>query len=234
LASANPVLDPLLLTPLRNAVVNSAWGRGKKDIPPGIARKLQDTTVITSVEPVAPAFARNRDVARSMRVEKVSDRAKGQQFKVRDERQGRGAPQAANAPRAETLKADTPKADKADRGGRSSDTLRVKEQPQKEKPQKEQRGVSPQAERAARPVAPRAERVAKPAKAERVERPVQPQGERVSRPVERPKAKAQAAPAQPRVQNVQRAEPQQKQKQQQSPAKPAPAQGGGKGKGKKP
>ena len=43
LASVNPVLDPLLLTPLRNAVVNSAWGRGKKDIPPGIARKLDDT-----------------------------------------------------------------------------------------------------------------------------------------------------------------------------------------------
>ncbi len=41
LASVNPVLDPLLVTPLRNAVVNSAWGRGKKDIPPGIARKLQ-------------------------------------------------------------------------------------------------------------------------------------------------------------------------------------------------
>src|SRR5688500_1375849 len=64
LANVNPVLDPLLLTPLRNAVVNSAWGRGKIDIPPGIARKLNDTTVFTSVEPVAPAFARNRDVAR--------------------------------------------------------------------------------------------------------------------------------------------------------------------------
>jgi hypothetical protein len=38
LASVNPVLDPLLVTPLRNAVVNSAWGRGKIDIPPGIAR----------------------------------------------------------------------------------------------------------------------------------------------------------------------------------------------------
>ena len=84
LASVNPVLDPLLVTPLRNAVVNSAWGRGKKDIPPGIARKLQDTTVITSTDVVAPAF--RRDLARSMRVERVSDRAKGQQFKVRDER----------------------------------------------------------------------------------------------------------------------------------------------------
>jgi hypothetical protein len=96
LASVNPVLDPLLVTPLRNAVVNSAWGRGKKDIPPGIARKLQDTTVITSTDVVAPPF--RPDLARTMRVEKASDRAKGQQFKVRDERPGRGTPQAANAP----------------------------------------------------------------------------------------------------------------------------------------
>src|SRR5215213_2862729 len=54
LASVNPVLDPLLLTPLRNAVVNSAWGRGKIDVPPGIARKLRDTTVVTSTTPAAP------------------------------------------------------------------------------------------------------------------------------------------------------------------------------------
>ena len=55
LASVNPTLDPLLVTPLRNAVVNSAWGRGKKDIPPGIARKLHDTTVITSTTPARAA-----------------------------------------------------------------------------------------------------------------------------------------------------------------------------------
>jgi hypothetical protein len=83
LASVNPVLDPLLLTPLRNAVVNSAWGRGKKDIPPGIAKKLRETTVITSTTPAAPPF--RRDVARSMRVETAPDRAKGQKLKVRDE-----------------------------------------------------------------------------------------------------------------------------------------------------
>src|SRR5215203_295631 len=95
LAQVNPVLDPLLLTPLRNAVVNSAWGRGKIDIPPGIARKLRDTTVITSTAPVAPAF--RPDLPKSMRVETASGRAKGQEFQVRDERQGRGAPQASEA-----------------------------------------------------------------------------------------------------------------------------------------
>ena len=89
LAGVNPVLDPLLYTPLRNAVVNSAWGRGKKDIPPGIAKKLNDTVVVTSRDPIAPTF--RPDLRRAMRVETVSDRGKGQKFKVKDERgNGRG------------------------------------------------------------------------------------------------------------------------------------------------
>ena len=75
----------------------SAWGRGKIDIPPGIARKLNDTTVITSTTPVAPPF--RPDLAKAMRVNTASDRAKGQKFKVRDERQGRGAPQTAQTTR---------------------------------------------------------------------------------------------------------------------------------------
>src|SRR5688572_22528705 len=76
LANVNPVLDPLLFTPLRNAVVHSAWGRGKKDIPPGIAKKLDDTPVVTSTRPVAPSF--RPDLERRMRVETASDRGKGQ------------------------------------------------------------------------------------------------------------------------------------------------------------
>jgi hypothetical protein len=102
LASVNPVLDPLLLTPLRNAVVNSAWGRGKIDIPPGIARKLRDTTVVTSTTPAAPPF--RPDFAKSMRVNSVPDHAKGQKFQVRDERRG-SAPPAPAAQRAEQPRA---------------------------------------------------------------------------------------------------------------------------------
>jgi hypothetical protein len=37
-ARVQPTLDPLLLTPLRNAVLHSAWGRGKIGLPPGIAK----------------------------------------------------------------------------------------------------------------------------------------------------------------------------------------------------
>lgn len=233
LASVNPVLDPLLLTPLRNAVVNSAWGRGKKDIPPGIAKKLQDTTVITSTDPVAPPF--RPDLARAMRVESASGRAKGQQLKVKDERQGHAAVKEERQQGRAALKDE--------RQGRGASQAAPRSEPVKT----ERRGndrVAPQAERAAKPVAPKAERVtrsvpkperaapkveraapkaeraAQPApRAERVSKPVQPKAERVSRPVERP----------------QRAEPQQKQQQKQErPAQAQPSQGGGKGKAKKP
>jgi hypothetical protein len=96
LAHVNPVLDPLLLTPLRNAVVHSAWGRGKKDLPPGIARKLRDTSVVASTTPVSPAS--RKGLARSMNVESVSERVKGQKFKVKDERQGKAIAQSPQGP----------------------------------------------------------------------------------------------------------------------------------------
>jgi len=211
-----------LATPLRNAVVKSAWGRGKKDIPPGIARKLQDTTVITSTALVEPRF--RRDFARTMRVEPVSDRVKGQKFKVKDERPGRGAPQALNAPPAETFRND--RADRGNgRGDRGNDrTDRGGGPPARDIPRaaapnnrpQNDRGNAPQAERAARPVAPQAERVARPAKpersakperparpapkVERPSRPVQPQGSRVSQPVEQPRPQQQRPQAQPRPQ----------------------------------
>ena len=220
LASVNPVLDPLLLTPLRNAVVNSAWGRGKKDIPPGIARKLQDTTVITSTDVIAPPF--RRDLARAMRVEKVSDRAKGQQFKVRDERQGRGAPQAAVAPTERgggppvergggqpAERGNNPAAERrggppaerqtgppADRG-RSAREIPRPAAP-REQPRNDRRVATPQAERPARPAQqrPQAERVSRPVRpAPRVERPANPAPRRVERPaprVERPQPQPRA------------------------------------------
>src|SRR5258705_6241443 len=96
LAPVRPVLDPLTLTPLRNAVLHSAWGRGKIDLPPGIAKKLYNTPVLTSAAPLAPPF--RKDLARVMRVEPVPERAKHQKLQLRDERQagaGRTSDQAA-------------------------------------------------------------------------------------------------------------------------------------------
>lgn len=96
LASVNPVLDPLTLTPLRNAVIRSAWGRGKTDLPPGIAKKLGDTRVVTSQVPVAPPF--KKDFARAMQFESVNSRFKNRKFNVKDERGPKGPPPQAQAP----------------------------------------------------------------------------------------------------------------------------------------
>jgi hypothetical protein len=85
LASLRPTLDPLTLTPLRNAVIHSAWGRGKIDLPPGIAKKLRDTPVFVSGD--IRESASRKDLAKSMRVERVSDTARKQKFKIKDERQ---------------------------------------------------------------------------------------------------------------------------------------------------
>ncbi|HTG94861.1 MAG TPA: DUF6600 domain-containing protein [Pyrinomonadaceae bacterium] len=83
--SLRPTLDPLTLTPLRNAVIHSAWGRGKIDLPPGIAKKLRDTPVFFSGD-IRESPSR-KDLARSMRVERISDTARNQKFKIKDERQ---------------------------------------------------------------------------------------------------------------------------------------------------
>jgi hypothetical protein len=86
LAQVRPVLDPLTLTPLRNAVVHSAWGRGKIDLPPGIAKKLYETQVITSSVPNKSPF--RNDLAKAMRIEAAPEKAKGTKFQIRDERGG--------------------------------------------------------------------------------------------------------------------------------------------------
>ncbi|HEX7297333.1 MAG TPA: FecR family protein, partial [Pyrinomonadaceae bacterium] len=79
----NAVLDPLLMTPLRNAVVHSAWGyRGKKDLPPGIAKKLYERQVIASSAPQDLPF--RRDFARRFGVATVPDRVKNKRFKVNE------------------------------------------------------------------------------------------------------------------------------------------------------
>ncbi|HEX3142348.1 MAG TPA: DUF6600 domain-containing protein [Pyrinomonadaceae bacterium] len=85
LASMRSTLDPLTLTPLRNAVVHSAWGRGKIDLPLGIAKKLYDTRVFVGNDVRESRFRQDRGQA--MRVERISEQARNQKFKVRDERQ---------------------------------------------------------------------------------------------------------------------------------------------------
>jgi len=249
LAHVNPVLDPLLLTPLRNAVVHSAWGRGKKDLPPGIARKLRDTTVVASTTPVAPSF--RRDLARSMRVESVSERVKGQKFKVKDERQGTAIAQSPPAP--DQIRVP-------DRIQRGSDRreLRAVEQEQRRQ-QKDQRRINRpvrevQAERAVESARqrPQGERVAAKAeqraqKAATAPQPVPARREPGRVKITRPEKRIEQAPPvrqQPAARPVERRaapvaapqrQPQQKieRKQERQPPNPQRPEGGkGRGKGK--
>jgi hypothetical protein len=261
LAQVNPVLDPLLVTPLRNAVVHSAWGRGKIDVPPGIAKKLRDTTVITSTTPVAPPF--RPDVAKSMRVETVSDRAKGQKFKVRDERQGRGfeqqqrsqaqppaqpqtQPQPQPPPRVEQRAQQPPRVETQ----REARRVEQEQRKQQRAPQRVERPpVAAQAERPGRPVRqqPQGERVAAPRaatpQAAPAPRTATPRAAPAPRPVApRPEpARPAAAPvrAQPQPPPKHERPPQAQQKQQQPQQRapkggPPSSPGGGKGKNKKP
>ena len=236
LASVNPVLDPLLLTPLRNAAVRSAWGRGKIDIPPGIARKLNDTTVVTSTTPAAPPFRPN--LAKEMRVNQAPDHAKGQKFQVRDERRGRGAPPQTSQTSSQPV-APQQAQPKRDAATAQREQRRVEQEQRRQ--QNEQRRVdraagAAKAERAARPARqqqPQGERVAAPARPQ-----PQQQQRRVAVPQQQPQPQMRRESAPVRSQPAPRAQPQQQPKAKpQKPDRPAqsqPAPGGGKGKGKKP
>lgn len=231
LASVRPTLDPLTLTPLRNAVVNSAWGRGKIDLPPGIAKKLNDTPVYVGAEIRESKFRRNP--TQTLRVEPVPDTARNQKFKVKDERQ-------------QEQQADTTRKREVDKGqeqnmGRVSaeakkgnkeaqqQTRQVEQQQRKDTRAQEKttRAQAPaqapaqrKAERKAQaPAQQKAERKAQAPPPQRQAQP-QPQGERVGKPA-KPEAKppAQAAPKQDRKQKP----------QDQSDGE---GRGGGKGKGK--
>jgi len=208
LASVSSTLDPLTLTPLRNAVIHSAWGRGKIDLPPGIAKKLRDTPVFVGADIRESPF--RKDLAKSMRVERVSDTARNQKFKIKDERQESG-------------QADTGRKPEVDQGGKP-DLGRVTSTAAKgnkdaqgqtrqlEQQQRKETGALEKATRAQVPDQQKAQRKAP-----------QAQGERVGKP-------AKPAEARPQSQGA----PKQERKQKQ-PAQPgAQGQGGGKGKGKKP
>ena len=78
-AGIRPVLDPLTLTPLRNAVVHSAWGRGKIDLPPGIAKKLHERPVFVVADARDSRF--RPDPMKALRVERVPEKFRKQELK---------------------------------------------------------------------------------------------------------------------------------------------------------
>lgn len=211
LANVQPTLEPLLLTPLRNAVIHSAWGRGKIDLPPGIAKKLNERTVIVANDPVRSRFKKDD---KSLRVERVTEKARNEKFKVKDERN-------VDAGRQQQIDAVAREAGRGNRGNKGHREVRQLQQQQRQ----EQR-PQPKAERNI----PRAEgvRVGNPNKPARIEqakpaKPPRAEGVRVGNP-----AKVREAPRP----QVQREQPGRGAAKQNKPSGPPKASGGGKGKGK--
>jgi len=201
LASVRPTLDPLTFTPLRNAVIHSAWGRGKIGLPPGIAKKLNDTRVYVRTDPKGSWF--RKDLAKSLRVERVPDKGRNEKFKVKDDR---GTQQADNGRKPEVV----PPGNDAARGNKPDRSAKDQVRQPKQQERKETRAQDRDQREA--PQQAQGERVSNPAKQ-------QAQGERVANPAKsQPKQQSQGAPKQER--------------QQGPPAKAQGNSGGGKGKDK--
>jgi len=214
LAQVRPTLDPLTLTPLRNAVLHSAWGRGKIDLPPGIAKKLGDTRVFVGTEIRESPF--RKDLAKSMRVEPVSDNARNQKLKLKDERNGDAAQQTdaadkqqRNAPATETARGNKD----ADRQGRGLEQQSRHDVLNQQKAQQ-------QAERKAAPRA-QGERVGHPAKSAEAPRA---QTQRT-----KPQSARKAAATQP-LKHEGKPQSQGVQKKDRPQARPQPSKGEGKAK----
>jgi hypothetical protein len=260
LASVRSTLDPLTLTPLRNAVIHSAWGRGKMDLPPGIAKKLNDTRVFVGSDVRESRF--RKDTAKWMRVERISDTARNQKFKVKDERQearqadiGRkpevdqGRKQDLGRVTAEAKK-DNQDAQRQTRqleqqqrkDARVAERAQVQTQRQSRQAEQQQTRQARIAERAQAQVQVKSQRQAEQQQTRqaRVAQRAQVQAQRKSQPKieQRPQAQRVAQPAKParsEAKPAPQAAPKQERKQK-PPAQPgAQGQGGGgKGKGKKP
>ncbi|HMG76102.1 MAG TPA: DUF6600 domain-containing protein [Pyrinomonadaceae bacterium] len=259
LASVRSTLDPLTLTPLRNAVIHSAWGRGKMDLPPGIAKKLNDTRVFVGNDVRESRF--RQDNAKWMRVERVSDTTRNQKFKVKDERQEARQADIGRKPevdqgRKQDLGRVTAEAKKDNRDtqrqtrqleqqqrkdARVAERAQVQTQRQSRQAEQQQTRQARIAERAQAPVQVRSQRQVQQQQTRqaRVAERTQVQTQRKSQPriEQRPQAQRVAQPAKPARSEAKPAPQAAPKERPQKPPGPPTIEGhggGGKGKSKKP
>lgn len=84
LERVRPVFDPMSVAMLRQASLERANARRGFTLPPGLAKRLDDTRVYTSAQPSALPF--REDLPRSLRVEAVPEKQKKEKLKFKDER----------------------------------------------------------------------------------------------------------------------------------------------------
>ncbi|HYE15396.1 MAG TPA: DUF6600 domain-containing protein, partial [Pyrinomonadaceae bacterium] len=91
---ARPVLDPLSVAMLRQAALTRAVERRGFVLPPGLAKRLEETRVYAGAEPPARPFK----AGRAARVERVTEKQKGEKLKIKDERRAEVARQPRELP----------------------------------------------------------------------------------------------------------------------------------------
>jgi hypothetical protein len=91
LAQTRPVFDPFTADALRQEAMRSDAARRRIDVPPDVARRIENTQVFASNVPAAAPFRPN--LAQAMHVEAVPGNRRGQRLQFRDERQVAAAQQ---------------------------------------------------------------------------------------------------------------------------------------------
>jgi FecR protein len=94
IARVRPVMDPLAVDPLRRAAFRTRDAQPRFDMPQAVAQRVFNTPVVTSAAPAQPF---RRDVARTLHVEPVADRARNQKLQIADRRGPAGQQRANNA-----------------------------------------------------------------------------------------------------------------------------------------
>jgi hypothetical protein len=211
-AQVRPVLDPFTVNYLRQAALQPPRGRRPFDVPPGIARKLEETRVIASTAPAALPFMPNRTQA--MRVEVVPDDKRRQKLQFRNERQaataqgpdgegrptpGRGRATVRDEQHSQQAAALAAEAARGNRGAR-------RQLQQLQRQEREQQRAAAQQQRQAPPQAANERVEPQRARGERVGMRPQPQPRREqqmrARPPQ-PQARPQAPPPQARPERPQ-------------------------------
>lgn len=250
IAQARPVLDALSVDGLRQASLQNEKARRRIDVPQDIARRLDDRRVITSSAPSVPPFRKDKDLAKALRVEAVSEKQRQEKLAFKDNRQQSVASQTDEGRQAATGAAQAKAASDRERKQQidalSADAARGNKEARRqvkelERQQREQERAKPaaaqQAVKPQRGVAAQADSAgaAQGAQGERVGQRIREQ-----RDASRQRDNGRAQQAQRREQSVQQG-PQKTQKQEEggggNPQKPqggAPQsqKGAGKGKGR--
>lgn len=87
LAQVKPVLDPLTVGALKQAALQNEKSRRRIDVPQDIARRLDDRSVVTSSAPVVLPFRKDKDMARALRAETVTEKQRKEKLEFKDNRQ---------------------------------------------------------------------------------------------------------------------------------------------------